>query len=104
MFKTKISQSNLDNNHVVIKYTTNGLFWKAVRNCSYDPIKEKCVMETTTVHFRDAEKALSAFKTIEDINRYEQIEKQRADNINLQKKEADLKQKADKKAIYKRFA
>lgn len=103
-FRIKISPSWFSKDYIVLKYSTNGIFWKRIKCYYYDIVDNWCYMSTKTSDFNNAKELLSKFKTIDDVKRYEEVERQRVLNDNTEISESNRKHKEKRNNIYRQFS
>lgn len=103
-FRIKISSSWFSEDYIVLKYSTNGIFWKKVREYEYDIMDEWCYMSTKTSHFSNAKELLSKFKTIEDVKRYEEEERRKVIKHNAEISERNKRHKEELNNVYRQFS
>ena len=103
-FKIKIASSWFSEDFIVLKYSTNGIFWKSVKSYDYDILDEWCYMLTKTTHFSNAETELSKFKTLEDVKRYEEAEREKVIKHNSEISEKNKRHKEKRNNIYKQYS
>jgi hypothetical protein len=103
-FRIKISSTWLFDELVVFKYSTNGIFWKKIKCQRFDIFSKKSYMGTKIKNYIFAEEIISRFKTIEDVRKYEEEEKQLVIEFNKKFYERKKKERDEKKNIYKQFS
>lgn len=103
-FRIKISESWFSKDYIVLKYSTNGIFWKTIQEYEYDVLDEWCYMVTKTASFKNAEYLLSKFKTLDDVIKYENEEKQRVDKQNKAISERNERHIKERNDIYAKFS
>jgi len=102
-FRIKISSSWFSDDFIILKYSTNGLFWKKIYQYEYDSLDNWCYMVIKTEHYKNAEYLLSKFKSIDDIIKYEEEERKKGVEHNNQISKRNKKLKEDKQKIYQKF-
>ena len=103
-FRIKISSSWFSKDFIVLRYSTNGIFWKSIKCYHYDISEKWCYMSTKTSHFSDAKYLLSKFKTIQDVKRYENQERQRVIRHNAEISEINKNNKDKRDKVYSQFS
>ncbi len=103
-FKIKISSTSFSQDYCIIKYTTNGIFWKSIKHYEYDVLDKWCYMTTEIIHFSNAKDFLSKFKTIEDVKKYEEKELLRVIGQNKEISERNKKHNAERNNVYKLYS
>ena len=103
-FRIKISSSWFSEDYIVLKYSTNGIFWKSIKCYDYDILDKWCYMSTKTSHFSNAKDLISKFKTIEDVKRYEEEERQRVIKHNTEISERNKRHKEERNNVYRQFS
>ena len=103
-FRIKISSSWFSEDYIVLKYSTNGIFWKSIKCYYYDMLDKWCYMSTKTSHFSNAKDLLSKFKTIYDVKRYEEEERQRVIKHNAEISEENKRHKEERNNVYRQFS
>jgi hypothetical protein len=103
-FRIKISSSYYSEDYVVFKYSTNGIFWKSIKSYHYNSLDNWCYMSTKTSHFSSVKDFLSKFKTIEDVNKYEEEERQKVIKHNQEISYRNKKHKEERDNIYNKYS
>ena len=103
-FKIKIFSSWFSSDYIMLRYTTNGIFWKTIKCYKHDILNNWCYMSTLITHFSNAERLISKFKTVEDIKKYESIQVQSVFNRNRQILEQNRINSKEKNDIYRKFS
>jgi hypothetical protein len=103
-FKIKISSLWYSEDYIKFKYTTNGIFWKNVKCCVYSPLDECYFMSNKTCHFRYAKNFLSKFKTLDDVKRYEDVEKEQVIKHNNNISENNKRYKEERNNVFKKYS
>lgn len=103
-FRIKISSSWFSRDYVVFKYSTNGIFWKTIKEYEYDICDNWCYMVVKRINFSSAYAVISKFKTIEDVKKYEAEERWKVIAHNNNISEANKKHKKKRNEVYKRFS
>ena len=103
-FRIKISSSSFSEDYIVLRYSTNGIFWKNIKCYDYDVLDKWCYMSTKITHFSNAKYELSKFKTLEDVKRYEEDERQRVIKHNSQISERNKRHKEERNNVYRQFS
>ena len=102
-FRIKISRTWFSEDYIVIKYKT-GIFWKTIKEYKYDVLYKCCYMVEKISHFSNAKSLLSQFKTIDDVEKYEEEEKQKVIKHNQEISEKNKKHKEERDNIYKQYS
>jgi hypothetical protein len=103
-FRIKISSSWFSKDFIVFKYSTNGIFWKSIKCYDYDIINEWCYMSIKTSPFSYAKEFISKFKTIEDVRKYEEKERQQVIKHNQEISDRNKKHIEERNNIYKQYS
>ena len=103
-FRIKISPWWASADYIVLKYSTNGIFWKSVKCYNYDIVDKWCYMSTKISPFNMAETLLSKFKTIDDVKIYEEKERQKVIKHNSEISERNRKHKEKRDNVYRQFS
>ena len=103
-FRIKIQSSWYSKDRIVLRYSTNGVLWKTIKQCEYEMFEEIYVMTNKTTHFSQAECLLQKFNTIEKVKKYDAIEKQATIKFNLEISNKNKKNKEDRIEIYKKYS
>lgn len=102
-FRIKIAPAWFSSDYIVIKYSTNGIFWKTVKNCEYDNLEERYYMVTMTSKFTNAEYLMNKFQTLEDILKFEEKERLELTEYNNRIFEINKKKEEERNSVYKKF-
>jgi hypothetical protein len=102
-FRIKITAWWASNEYVQFKYSTNGIIWRKIYKCEYEILDEWYYMQPLTTHYSNSESTIAKFKTIDDIRKYEQEEKQKLIKYNADIDARNKRKEAERKAVYKRF-
>lgn len=102
-FRIKISSSCFSEDYIVLRYSTNGIFWKSVKCCKEEILENWYYMVTMTSHFTDAKHLLQKFNTLEKIKQYEADEVAKLKRYNADIRERRRKHKENRKNIYKQY-
>lgn len=102
-FRIKISPWYASDDFFTVKYSTNGIFWKTLKQYKYDVLDEWCYMVSAIFNYTDAEYIMSKFKNMEDIIKYEETERKRVIDHNKEIKDKRKRVKETKKLIYKKI-
>lgn len=103
-FRIKISPTWFSSDYVIFKYSTNGIFWKTIKEYTYNSLHEWCYMETMTTSFHNAEFVLNNFKTLEDVIKFEAEERILVNNKNKEFAEKTKRKEEEKSNIYKKYS
>ena len=103
-FRLKIVESSFSKDYVYFKYTTNGIFWKTIKNYEYVSLDEYCYMVPLLKKFTEVEHYFNKFKTLDDIVKFEELEFKKVVKHNTQINH--LKNESTKKRdeIYKKYS
>jgi hypothetical protein len=102
-FRIRISSSWFSNDFIVLRYSTNGIFWKSVKEYEYDSYYEWCYMVSLTRRFQESEYLLEKFNTLEKIKQYESKQREKVKNENAKISDKNRKNKENRKNIYKKY-
>lgn len=102
-FRIKISNSWFSSDYIVLRYSTNGIFWKNIKEYKYDLLDEWCYMVTKRSHFRNAKHLIQEFSTLEKIKQYEAKQRDRVRNHNEEISERDRKYRENRRNVYKQY-
>lgn len=102
-FKIKISPTWYSDEFIVLKYTTNNIFWKTIYGYEYGYQYNRAHMVKKTWHYSNAKYLMQKFKTLEDVKKYEAEELKKVKQKNEEIVKQNKKKKEDKKRIYKKF-
>jgi hypothetical protein len=103
-FRIKISSSWFSEDYIVLKYSTNGIFWKTIKCYDYEISDNWCYMSTKIGHFSNAKELISKFKTIEDVRKYEEEERRRVIKHNQEISDRNKKHKEERNNVYRRYS
>jgi len=103
-FRIKISSSWFSDDYIVLRYSTNGLFWKSIKEYDYDVLDKWCYMSTKTSHFTNAKHLLEKFNTIDKVKQYEAEQRDRVRKHNAEISEKNRKHKENRRNIYKQYS
>lgn len=103
-FRIKISASWFSEDFIVLKYSTNGIFWKSIKCYEYDILDKWCYMSIKTSHFSNAKELISKFKTIEDVKRYEEEEREKVNKHNQEISNKNKKHKEERDDVYNKYS
>jgi hypothetical protein len=103
-FKIKIASSWFSEDYIVLKYTTNGIFWKKVKEYEYDILDKWCYMTTKTSSFDNAKYLLEKFNTLEKVKQYEDEQRGRVRKHNVEISAKNKKHKDKRQEIYKQYS
>jgi hypothetical protein len=102
-FKVKISPTYYSDDYFVLKYTTNGIFWRTLRHYEFDIMVERAYMVKKSWHYTDAKYVISEFKTLDDIKKYEEKELKQVKIENEARDKKNKENKINKRKIYKKY-
>lgn len=102
-FEIKIRPSWFSNDVIVLRYSTNGIFWKSVKCCEYGILENWYYMKTMTSHFSNAKYLLQKFDTLEKVKKFEASELASLKKLNNSIADRNRKHKEERKSIYKQF-
>ena len=102
-FRIKISNSWFSDDFIVLRYSTNGIFWKSVKCCKHEILENWYYMETQTSHFSNAKHLLEKFNTLEKVKQYEANELASLKKFNAEITERRRRHKENLKNIYKQY-
>lgn len=102
-FRIKVIPWWASDDYVQFKYSTNGIIWHKIRHCEREVLDDWYYMEPLTVRYIYAESTVAKFQSIDDIRKYEQLEKDKLVKRNAEIDAYNKRKKAEKEAVYKRF-
>lgn len=102
-FRIKIKSAGFSKDYIVLRYSTNGIFWKSVKEYEYDLLDNWYYMTTKIRHFSNAEHLLKKFSTLEKIKQFEAEQKDIVRKLNAEISERNRKDKENRKSIYRRY-
>lgn len=102
-FRVKIVPTWFSDTYAILKYSTNGIFWKKLYTYDYDILDEWCYMSPRTFHFSNSESVIKQFKSIEDILRYEKEQELKVIAHNKEISKLNKEIKKSKQDIYKKY-
>lgn len=102
-FRIKISSSWFSDDLIVLRYSTNGIFWKNIKEYDYDILDKWCYMSTKTSSFGNAKYLLEKFNTLEKIKQYEAEQRDKVNKHNDEISDKNRKHKENRKNIYKQY-
>lgn len=95
-FKVKVSRTWYTDSFYKIKYKNGGFFWKTIKSCEYDHMSESYLLSDLTIPINSVPYTISMFKSIDDVTRHNEFEKEKVRRRNL---EIVLKRKEHKKLV-----
>lgn len=101
-FRTKIRKSWFSDDFIVLKYSTNGIFWKSVKTCEQDILDRYWYIEERTAKLHDAESLIKEFNTLKKVKEYEANQIEYATRRNEEKRLAHKKYLQEKSTFYKK--
>lgn len=102
-FRIKISSSWFSEDFIVLRYSTNGIFWKSIKCCEEGILENWYYMVTMTSHFSNAEHLLKKFNTLEKVKQYEADEIAKLKKYNADIRERRSKHKENRNNVYKKY-
>lgn len=103
-FRIKISSTWFSEDYIVLKYSTNGIFWKTIREYEYDSLAKWCYMNAKIISFSSAEYVLNKFKTLEDVIKFEDEQRMLVNTQNKEISERNKKHKKERDDVYKKYS
>jgi len=102
-FRIKIRPSWFSEDYIVLRYTTNGIFWKSVKEYEYDSLDKWCYMVTKISHFSNAGHLFQKFNTLEKIKQYEAEQKDKVRKHNKDISEKNKRNDENRNKVYKQY-
>lgn len=102
-FRIKIQPSWFSDDYAVLRYSTNGIFWKNIKDCKCSVNDDLYYMSPKTIYYSSAPCVLSQFKTIEDVEKYERERRERMIRENTKILERKKRHIEERNNIYKKF-
>lgn len=102
-FRIKVVSWWASDDYVQLKYSTNGIIWRKVNSCTREILNNRYYMRPLTISYKDAERTVAKFQSIDDIRKYEQDEKDKLMKYNAEIDAHNKRKKAEKEAVYKKF-
>lgn len=102
-FRIKVIAWWVSDDYVQLKYSTNGIIWRKIRYSERDILDNWYYMKPLKISYKDAERTVAKFQSLDDIRKYEQIEKDILVKCNAEIDANNKRIKAEKKEVYKRF-
>lgn len=102
-FRIKIRSSWFSEDWIVLRYSTNGIFWKSVKEYDYDILDKWCYMSTKISGFGNAKYLLEKFNTLKKVKQYEAKQRDKVNKHNAEISERNKKHKENLKNIYKQY-
>lgn len=102
-FRIKVSPWWASDDYIILKYSTNGIFWKTLKNYEYDVLDKWCYMTTKVSHYTNAEYLINKFKSLEDIIKYEEEEEGKVITHNNEINARNKIKKQEKQKVYKKY-
>jgi hypothetical protein len=102
-FRIKIRSTWFSEDYIVLRYSTNGIFWKSIKEYEYDSLDEWCYMVTKESHFSNAKHLLQKFNTLEKIKQYEAEQRDKVRKHNKEISEKNRKHKENRNNVYKQY-
>lgn len=102
-FRIKVIAWWASDDYVQLKYSTNGIIWRKIRHSERDILDNWYYMKPLKISYKDAERTVAKFQSLDDIRKYEQIEKDKVTQYNAEIDANNKRIKAEKKEVYKRF-
>lgn len=103
-FRIKIRGCWFSKDFTEVRYSTNGLFWKGVKECKYDTINQSYRMETKIIHFSDVEEFMNQIDTIEKVNKYESEQRDNVIKYNKKIIEEEINNEKKRRYVYKQHS
>ena len=103
-FRIKISPASWSRDFIILKYSTNGIFWKTIKECEYDILDEWCYMVPKIHNFKNAEYLLEKFKSLDNVLRFESEELLKVINHNKDITERKRRHEKEREDVYRRFS
>ena len=102
-FRTKIKASWFSDDFIVLRYSTNGIFWRTVKEYKYDSYEKRYSITDKTVVTSSVKFFLNSFDSLEKIKQHhkEQIEIVNKGNANIAAE--NRKHKSYLKDFYKKY-
>lgn len=102
-FRIKISSSWFSSDYIVLRYSTNGIFWKSVKEYEYDILDRRCYIVTKISHFSNAKHLLQKFNTLEKVKQYEAEQRSKVRKHNKEISERNRKHEENRKMVYEQY-
>ena len=102
-FRIKIRSTWFSEDYIVLRYSTNGIFWKSIKEYEYDLLDKWCYMVTKKSHFSNAKHLLQKFNTLEKIKQYEAEQRDKVRKHNKEISEKHRKHKENRNNVYKQY-
>lgn len=103
-FRIKIAASWFSNDYFVLKYSTNGIFWKTIKCYEYYNFEGWAYMVDLTINFKNVKNILNDFKTLDDVKNFELEQKQKVIKKNNEIEKQNIIHKKERDAVYKQFS
>ncbi len=102
-YRIKISSAWYSEDYIILRYSTNGIFWKSVKYCKEEILEGWYYMETKVNHFNDAKDLLQEFNSLEKVKQYEANERAKLKKYNAETTERRRLHKEKRKNIYTQY-
>ena len=102
-FRIKISKSWFSDDWMLLRYSTNGIFWRSVEELGYNRTEERCYMRVKTSRVENAKDLLEKFNTLEKINQYEAEQRNQVNEENAEISERKRRHRETRENIYNRY-
>lgn len=103
-FRIKIKPTWFSKDFIVLRYSTNGIFWKSVKTYEYDTLSNKCYMVSKVSSFKNTEYLLKEFNTLEKVKKYESEQRDKVRKHNKEIKEKNRIHRKKRSQIYKKYS
>lgn len=102
-FRIKISSWWASSDYVQFKYSTNRIIWKRIYACEHNIMDGYCYMRPLTTHYSNTESTIHRFNCLDDVLKFEKLERDKVNRHNNDRIRIEKQQSADRKSVYKRF-
>lgn len=103
-YRIKIAPTWFSDDYIVLKYSTNGIFWRRIKAYHYESLDNWCYLTTKIIQISDAEFYINKFKTIQDVINFEKEESKKVENHNNEVLKRNNIHKKYRDEVYKRFS
>lgn len=102
-FRIKIRSSWFSKDYIVLRYSTNGIFWKSVKEYKYDLLDNWCYMTTMVSSFKNAKYLIEKFNTLEKVKQYEAEQRDKVLKHNKEISDRNRKHEENRNNVYKKY-
>jgi len=102
-FRIKISSSWYSKDYIILKYSINGFFWKAVKKAEYDILDNWYYMVNLSSHFSNAENLLNKFNSLDKIKKHKEEANGIITQLNRGITEMNERHNKNRRNAYKQF-